>query len=259
MALIALMAMPFGLETIPLKVMARGIEMLTGVAEWIAALDGAVIHLSAMPTYALTLLALGGLWLCLWRRRWRSAGLVIAAFGVAAASDRPRPDILIEREGKTLAVRTAEGLLAVPAFARTNYSIEKWLLADGDDEAETVTSRNKAYACDAQACLAEIENKSVAFLRDPSAIWEECRRSDIVVAPFPIYRKCPKARVVIDLKSLKAEGAHALFLGGQSIGIDTVARRRGHRPWVRTQPQIRHKKTLAEPERRSKPKGSNRQ
>ena len=49
-ALAALVAMPFGLEALPLWVMGRGIEAMMWVAHRVAELPGAVLHVPAMPT-----------------------------------------------------------------------------------------------------------------------------------------------------------------------------------------------------------------
>lgn len=236
MALLALLAMPFGLEAGPLWIMAQGIEFLTAAAEYVSGLDGAVVHVAAMPTHALVLLVVGGLWLCLWRRPWRSAGLIIAATGVAIAGTLPRPDVLIEREGKTLAVRTDEGLLAIPAAQRVTYSIDKWLLADGDGTADELGKRSGAYRCDEHACVATVKGKAIAFLRHPAALREECRRADIIVSQFPFRRRCPKARMIVDRLDFRREGAHAVYLDGEKIRIETVSRQRGSRPWVRSKP-----------------------
>ncbi len=244
MALLALLAMPFELEAGPLWVMAQGIGFLTQVAEYVSGLDGAVVHVAAMPTQALVLLVVGGLWLCLWRRPWRSAGLIIAAVGVAIAGSLPRPDVLIEREGKTLAVRTDEGLLAIPAAQRVTYSIDKWLLADGDGTVAELGRRTGAYRCDEHACVANVKGRAITFLRHPAALREECRRADIIVSQFPFRRRCPKARVIVDRLDFRREGAHAVFLDGEKIRVETVSQRRGSRPWVRSKPDQRQLREL---------------
>ena len=55
--------------------------------------------------------------------------------------------------------------------------------------------------------------------------------ADIVIAPFTVGKGCEAARVVVDRRMLKAEGAHALYIEGLSIRTETVAAARGQRPW----------------------------
>ncbi len=53
-----------------------------------------------------------------------------------------------------------------------------------------------------------------------------------MIAPFTIGRKCRAARVIIDRRLLRSEGAHAIYIEGLSIRAVSVAAARGKRPWV---------------------------
>ena len=77
-----------------------------------------------------------------------------------------------------------------------------------------------------------VKGKTVALIRHPGALEEDCRLADIVIAPFTVGKKCRAARVIVDRRMLKAEGAHALYIEGLSIRTETVAAARGQRPWV---------------------------
>jgi competence protein ComEC len=104
-----------------------------------------------------------------------------------------------------------------------SYSVDNWLLADGDEG---------AFRCDTLGCIGTVKGKKVALIRHPGALEEDCRLADIVIAPFTIGKKCRAARVIVDRRTLKAEGAHALYIEGLSIRTETVASARGRRPWV---------------------------
>ncbi len=69
-AVLGYLLMPLGLEGWALSPMGWGIEAVIAVARWVAGWPGAVVLLPAMPVWGLALVALGGLWLCLWQRRW---------------------------------------------------------------------------------------------------------------------------------------------------------------------------------------------
>jgi competence protein ComEC len=101
MALLSLIAMPFGLEAWPLKLIRLGIDLMVATGKWVASWPGAVTTLPQISGTALMLIVLAGLWLCLWQTRLRALGLTIAAAGLALAPQGDRPDILIEREGRT--------------------------------------------------------------------------------------------------------------------------------------------------------------
>ncbi len=232
MALAALLAMPFGLEWLPLAVMGEGLEGIIAVAQTVSDWDGAVIRIAQIPDLSLLALVLGGLWLVLWRTRWRLAGLLFAAMGLALSPAGPRPDVLIDRDGALVALRAADGGLAVGAKgpARARYSLQRWLEASGVSHDAT---DGDAFSCDAIACVGEIRSKTVAYLLHPAALAEECARADIVIARFPLGKRCAGPRVALDVMDLKAGGAHALYLDGQSIQVETAAARQGKRPWSR--------------------------
>src|SRR3546814_14453249 len=81
--LAALLAMPFGLEDIPLRAMAAGIDIVVWAAMETASWPGAVAHGLIIPPAGLAAIALGGLWLALWQTAWRFAGLPVLAGGLA--------------------------------------------------------------------------------------------------------------------------------------------------------------------------------
>lgn len=195
MALLTLIAMPFGLETWPLLAMGFGIGLMVDTAEWVASLPGAVSILPRISGTGLALMVLGGLWLCLWQTRMRVLGLVIIAMGLVIAPASHRPDVLIEREGDIAALRSANGnLVFLPATA-ASYSADNWLLADGDNRDVKAASTDGVFHCDPLGCIGTVKGKTVALVRHPGALEEDCRIADILIAPFTVSKKCRAARV----------------------------------------------------------------
>jgi competence protein ComEC len=172
------------------------------------------------------------LWLCLWQTRARALGLVIAACGVALAPQNHRPDVLIERDGETAALRSEAGSLVFPPATAASYSTENWLLADGDEREVAKATDESVFRCDTLGCIGMVKGKTVALIRHPGALEEDCRLAEIVIASFTIGKKCRAARVIVDRRMLRAEGAHALYIEGLSIRTETVAAARGRRPWT---------------------------
>ena len=73
------------------RVWGLGIHWLSKSAEWIAALPGAAIPIATPHPIFLGLTTLGGLWLCLWKQRWRWLGVVplIASLGFLFYNHHP--------------------------------------------------------------------------------------------------------------------------------------------------------------------------
>ncbi|MGH1417432.1 MAG: ComEC/Rec2 family competence protein [Hyphomicrobiaceae bacterium] len=132
-ALAAFVAMPFGCEGVVLNVMGLGIDAMTAVAQWVSGLPGAVAPIPAFAKTAFAMMVFGGLWLALMQTRWRLIGLVVVTCGVVLAPGKPRPDVLVGRDGRTIAVRQDDGRLLAITHKNKTYDLQSWLQRDGDN------------------------------------------------------------------------------------------------------------------------------
>lgn len=108
-AIIARIAMPFGLEGYLLMAMGFGIEGVVWVALFVQELPGAVYDLPAMNGWLLAAVAFGGLWVCLWQRSVRYLGVVPVVLGVIMMPGLRMPDVYISSSGKQIAIRETDG------------------------------------------------------------------------------------------------------------------------------------------------------
>ena len=236
-ALATLLALPIGLEAGPLVVMGYGIDFMSRVATWVAALPGAVIRIPAIPTLAFGLIVAGGAWLLLWRGRLRVWGLPVIAAGLAMTPFEPRPDVLISRSGTLIAVRGADGRLAALAARSDHFDLGRWLERDGDGRSATSAADSKAaaavFTCDGSGCAAKTGGRSLAVSRHASALRDDCGRADILVLRVPRPTSCAASVIVIDSEALRRNGAHSLRFYGPRAEVATVAGVHGRRPWIR--------------------------
>lgn len=233
--LIAYALMPLGLEEPALAAMAWGVGLILDTARFIAGLPGATALVPAMPAWGLAAVGLGGVWLCLWRQRWRALGLLPVLAGLASPALAPRPDVLVSADGALMAVRAADGGLLLSTLRAEKRTAATWLHRDGRAAAsgrfpDRGVSADGRLACDALGCVYRGEGRTVALVRDPMALDEDCAAVAVVVTAA-FTRRCP-APVVIDQRALRSGGAHALYLGGDGIRIDSVGAERGRRPWT---------------------------
>src|SRR5262249_46381273 len=112
---VACLLMPLGLESWGLTPMGWGIEATIVVAKWVAALPGNIGLTPRLPAWGLALVAMGGLWLCLWQRRWRWCGLAAIAAGFLSMTTSVPPDIVVVDGARVIAVRAADGRYIVNA------------------------------------------------------------------------------------------------------------------------------------------------
>ena len=245
-AVVSFLLMPVGFEAWALAPMGWGLTVVIAVAETVASWPGAVTLVPSMPTYGLAAIALGGLWLCLWRRWWRLFSVAGIAAGFATLALVRPPDVLIDGQARLLAVRTADGGMTVSTLRRARFEREIWLRRVGQEEAEDVwptagLSADNRLRCDVEGCLYRVVGKVVALVYEDSALAEDCWAADVVIAINPVRRTCPAARV-IDRFDLWREGGHALWLGRDGVRIETVNGERGERPWVQ-RPEQRARKS----------------
>ncbi|MDH5799106.1 MAG: ComEC/Rec2 family competence protein, partial [Paracoccaceae bacterium] len=239
-AIVSFVLMPFGWEGAALQVMGLGIALVAETAQTVGGWPGAVTRLPAGGGWALFLVSAGGLWLCLWQRRWRYGGVGAIAAGILVFALAQPPDVLIGADGKLMAVRTDGGNLAVSTVRTKAFERALWLRRQGLEEEEDAVSwaayfgaSEPGFRCDGLGCIYQRHARRVALVHDGRALVEDCRTADVVIATVPVRATCPGPEVVIDWFDLWAKGAHALWIGDDGrLSVKTVAGERGHRPWT---------------------------
>jgi competence protein ComEC len=232
-AALSVLLMPFGLEYWPLRVLGWGIDAMLSVGRWVSGLPGAVSVVSAWPTSALALVSLGGLWVGLWRRRWRWLGVapILLGFGLAYTNDPP--DLLIGRDGLTIAMRSKDGTLKLLRPAKDKYSASEWLRRDGDDQTAdaAVATKRDGVSCDSLGCIAKTSYGSrIAFVLKPEAFAEDCSAAVVVISAVPVRHACQGPEFVADIFDVARSNGYAIWLGPPIVS-ETVEHYRGARPW----------------------------
>ena len=155
----AMLAMPFGLEFLPLQLMGAGLEAVVKIAATIAALPGARAAIASPPLPSMMAMTAGLVFLCLWQGWTRLVGLVAILAGIGLADLRHAPDIVVERRGATAAFRGENRLLAFPPQRKARFSVEKWLLHEGDSASFKQALERPGWSCAATACHAVVKGR----------------------------------------------------------------------------------------------------
>lgn len=236
--------LPFGLEDLALLPMGWGIAVVNRTAAAVAEWPGAVTEIPAMPVGALVLISLGGLWLALWRRPWRLAGLGAAAAGLWLALAAEPADLFADGEGRSVAVRLGDRLVFRSSTALRRREARDWIRATGLRAAapwpqEGVLQGDPvdpggpaALHCDPEGCLFRRRGVAIALPALPDALVRDCRLADAVLAGFAVRQRCPGPGLVVDIRDLSRHGAIALRVTPDAgLRLDSVAAHRGQRPW----------------------------
>src|SRR5699024_9975588 len=140
-----------------LLVMGCGIDVVLVTAAFVAQLEGAVLRLPSMASWGYGASIIGGLWLCVWRRRWRLFGLVPLVLGLGSFTWTTPPDLLLSEDGRLLAVRATDGSLLFNSRRVSRFSAQQWLARAAEDEGELLPGPGDLgwpdLACDSKGCI----------------------------------------------------------------------------------------------------------
>ena len=231
-AVLASLSMPFGLEAGPLWVMDKGLQYVIKVAGNVAQMDLSSFPVGQMNSWAVLMAAYGAIWLCLANGRIRALGLVPIVVGLVFSPLVERPFLLVERSAKNAAVRNAGRALAFAHPRRGRFAAERWLRADGDEATLNIAAKRPGWTCKNNLCEAAVGGKKLIYLMDDAKVAADCGSADIVVAQFPLRRKCRQAQLRIDRFDVWRSGAHAIYQRNSEIVTVTADQSRGERPWV---------------------------
>jgi competence protein ComEC len=230
--MLALVAMPFGLDAPLWRLMGAGIDWMVAVAVWVAGLPGAVGHVAAFGAGAMLLATAGLIVVCLLRSPLRLLGAGLALAACVAAMTAARPDVMISAGGDVVAVRGAGGALAAVKFGNDTLSVREWLAADGDARDQADGAVKAGFACDPDGCVARLPDGAVvAVSRTAAAFADDCTRAALIITMRIAPADC--AARVIDRGTLRKNGAMALTWREGRFETASARPEGIDRPWTR--------------------------
>jgi len=230
--MLALLAMPFGFDDVVWRVMGMGIEWMSAIAMWVASLPGAVGRVPAFGAGPLLLCSAGLVMLCLMRSPLRWGGAAAIAAAVLWALSTPLPDVLVAPNGDLVAVRGADGRLAIIKKSGDAFAVKEWLAADADARTTADPTLGNGVACDDVGCTARLAaHGTVAVASAAEAFGEDCRRAVLVISSRSAPPDCPTT--IIDRAVRLRSGALALRRSGSSWEITPARPEGSDRPWTR--------------------------
>jgi competence protein ComEC len=242
--LLGLVAMPFGFDGVFWRIMGFGIDWMILVAQWVAALPGAIGRIAAFGAGPLLAATAGIILLGLLRTplRWSGAGAIVVA--VVWALTAPQPDILISADGHSVGVRGKDGRLHLMRTAKDTFLVKGWLAADADARLPGDASLSEGVSCDEAGCVAQLPDGGfVALVLRPEALADDCTRAAVIITSRQASPDC-KA-LVISHERLQKQAATVLRRTGRGFVIDAVRPNGVNRPWSQsvrdaTEPENSH-------------------
>ena len=218
--------------------MTASLELLLLLARAVSGLPGAVTALPAMPGGAYALVVAGGLWVALWRTRWRALGWVPVIVGMAWTLLTPAPDLLVTGDGRHLGVRVASGEIALLRDRTGDYASDMLSENGGGRGEPLLLSEHPNARCNRDLCLVQrqaggrtwriLATRSL-YLVPAADLIRACRSADIVVSERRLPRRCTPRWLRLDRDTLAATGGVAVTLAsGRVVTVRTAGDRH---PW----------------------------
>ena len=231
MGILGVLTIPFGFDGLFWRQMGYGIEWMDAVALWVAGLPGAFGRVTAFGTGPLLLATAGLLLIGLLKTPLRWSGTLLVVLAIVVAARTPKPDVLVAADGRSFAVRSADGRLAIHHSGGDTFAMREWLAADADGRDVHDPTLAQGIQCDPSGCIGKLaDGRLVSYVVAPDAFEEDCRRAALVVATRDPPRDC--SAIVIGRKLWRARGA--LMLRANDAGFDLEGARPANydRPWA---------------------------
>lgn len=220
--------LPFGLQSVALNLLNAGVKALLALAYFVAELPYAQWFVPSLTTVGLALFITGLLWLCLWQTRARRYGIVAMLVGVASVFTVSLPDVLVTGNLKQIAFRSNEGY--VLARGRASALVPE-LWANGLGHKALAKADTPDWRCDAQGCVAQVEDKKIAIPSDATALVQDCLHAAIIISDA-VAPGCAESVKVINPKRVSEGSVTALWLRPDGhVRVETSADWQGNRPW----------------------------
>ena len=278
-AVTALVAMPFGLDGMPLAVMGKGLSAMLAVAGWFSdhtPLDAA----GPAPAGAVALFTAALVAATVFAGRLRLLAVPLVAAALAWLAMRATPDILVTEDARLVAFRLDDGRLAVNRSRPAAFALESWqrtFLASGvarprlekprdQGKSRAAAARQLAepsdgsFACGDGLCLGRHPSGAVvAHAELLGAARPACGRATLLIVadatPAAAAICAGTATHVITLRDLARRGSAAVqIVPGKppSLAV-SFALAEPYRPWHRHRAFSRAARGLSEPSRRPAP------
>lgn len=232
-AVVSFLAMPFGLEAWPLAVLEKGIGWMLDVSRWFSSLPYAAVTLPPMTHWGMLLVVLGGLWLCLWEKRWKLLGVPLIVVGMSTIVLYQPYDLVVNNEGTRILLRQENGQFLFLRGKKDSFESELWLQTMGLETAlELKELQETAYDCDKNRCHVFLHGYDIAASLRKNVADLCTQDTDIAISENYLKdESCEGAKLKLDKRFLRANGAAALHLRDGWMKVDVTATGRGGRPW----------------------------
>ncbi|MCX8505699.1 MAG: hypothetical protein ORN98_03685, partial [Alphaproteobacteria bacterium] len=218
-----------------------------------ASLPGAVLSVPPINDGAFLAMMFGGLFICLWVGRWRWLGGIAILGGVIAVVLSTPPDLVIEQNGKLIALRHPEygTVFSRPKVSHNLVtSLTALFFRDRGRDLPDLSdlAGNNGVRCDSSGCVIDIFPTKIIWINKESGFDAACpgfvhtatSKPILLITPLVWPSECvPRIMAdrmeivtIWDREILRKAGATTVWLSTTPFAMKNVTELRGIRPWV---------------------------
>ncbi|MGE3308054.1 MAG: ComEC/Rec2 family competence protein [Rhizobiaceae bacterium] len=238
-AVLAVAAMPFGLDGPFLDVMGFGLSVMLAVSAWFSERS----PIDAVGTIPMLALALGTITLLiatLATTRLRALAVPGAAATLVALLVPTSPTILVSEDARLVGVRTQSGEMAVNRSRPNAFTAQTWQRAMAAHAIRSPTRKSGpdegAFSCADALCIIQREGAVVAWAESGEAAERACASAALLIVADPAAKvRCASGRAqILSAKDLARHGSAEIVVSADG-DRHTVAVRHAvgepTRPW----------------------------
>lgn len=154
--LAGVLLLPFGWDRLAWPIMGFGIDVMMAVSDWVASLPSAGMRTDMIGPGCAGMAALALCLVCLLRGSLALLAVIPAVLALGLAGPPVRFDVLIGPDARTVAVRMADGRLAIAGATSNRFLAEQWLSREADGRVARDESLASGFSCDRKACAAAL-------------------------------------------------------------------------------------------------------
>lgn len=215
-AVVAALLAPMGLSAPALWVMEQGTRWILFVAQWVANVDGALIAVQSPGPWVLPMMALGSLWLILWRGSVRFGGILPVAASLLLWVQADRPLLLVSADAGLVGLFGPEGR-ALSAPRGNGFAARSWLENDGDLSEQAAAALRPGFSgpkAERRFMLGTLPAVQLTGRGALAALPDACRTARLVILAADPVAPAPPGCAVIDRQQLSHSGALAIWHDG---------------------------------------------